>query len=377
MSPHLYDYRERIQLASSFFDDDLYREGIQSILSFLKEEKIPLHFFDTLFLLASHLFEKSGCDYAVIEAGVGGGLDSTNVISPELSLITSIELEHTQILGNTLVEIAEEKAGIIKRGVPTVTVKQSGEVFEIFEERARERVAPLKIVDELWKFQVTEKLGEGDTLTFKEEKTFHANLSNGSPAQLENLCLALAGYSLLFPSNALSDDLADDLIDDLVDDWERELSALDGFVLAGRFERIEKGGVTHFLDVSHTPASVENTIQQFLFFEERAPVVLFSCKNDKEAPLLLSLLWRRLPSEKSIIITEYERGSAYPIEKIREVLARDYPQISISSNSSNLLFVEDVLEAYREGLRLAAAEDRPLLLLGSFYLFSKLPLGDF
>ena len=117
-SPHIKDYRERIRINGLCIPESYVVRFIQS----LKKQKLKFDpsFFEVTFGLALHYFEEESCDICVIETGLGGRLDSTNIINPLVSVITNISLEHTQLLGETIPEIALEKAGIIKPNVPLV-----------------------------------------------------------------------------------------------------------------------------------------------------------------------------------------------------------------------------------------------------------------
>lgn len=129
-SPHLRDFRERIRINGEMISEE-------AVITFVKEnrskiETIEPSFFETTVALAFDYFAKQNIDIAVVEVGLGGRLDSTNIIHPELSVITNIGLDHVNILGNTLGQIAFEKAGIIKAGVPVVIGQKQDEVKDVF-----------------------------------------------------------------------------------------------------------------------------------------------------------------------------------------------------------------------------------------------------
>src|SRR4029078_7248498 len=135
-SPHLVDFRERIRINGKMI-------GEKEVISFVKNykidfEKIDLSFFEWTVGLCFDYFAREKVDIAIIETGLGGRLDSTNVIVPELSLITNISLDHTNLLGKTVQEIAFEKAGIIKRGVPVVISESNTSVNNVFIQKAKE-----------------------------------------------------------------------------------------------------------------------------------------------------------------------------------------------------------------------------------------------
>lgn len=146
-SPHLKDFRERIKINGRPVDKKFVKEFIDGNKTFL--EKHGLSFFEMTVGMAFSYFAKAKVDIAVIEVGLGGRLDSTNIITPEVSLITNIGLDHVQILGDTLEKIALEKAGIIKPGVPVVISERQPETETIFNLIAHQLKSKIVFADEL------------------------------------------------------------------------------------------------------------------------------------------------------------------------------------------------------------------------------------
>lgn len=147
-SPHLLDYRERIRINGQMIPE-------QNVIDFIDEnkekfEEMQLSFFEMATGMAFDYFAKEKVDIAIIEVGLGGRLDSTNVIKPELSVITNISLDHVAMLGNTLAEIAVEKAGIIKPNTPVVIGETQTETKDVFIRKAQECNAPIYFVDQLF-----------------------------------------------------------------------------------------------------------------------------------------------------------------------------------------------------------------------------------
>lgn len=140
-SPHLKDFRERIKINGKLIKKIEVVDFIKNNKSFFETNQ--LSFFEMTVGLAFECFAKHKVDIAVVEVGLGGRLDSTNIITPEVSVITNIGYDHTQFLGETLPEIAFEKAGIIKHKVPVVIGEYQKEVFQVFEKIAKEKSAPL------------------------------------------------------------------------------------------------------------------------------------------------------------------------------------------------------------------------------------------
>lgn len=140
-SPHLKDFRERIRINGAMISEDFVVDFIQENKSFFQAQS--LSFFEMTVGLAFSYFEHEQVDIAIIEVGLGGRLDSTNIITPLVSVITNIGLDHTQFLGDTLVAIAGEKAGIIKPKIPVVIGEYTEETKEVFLAKAKENEAPI------------------------------------------------------------------------------------------------------------------------------------------------------------------------------------------------------------------------------------------
>lgn len=140
-SPHLVDFRERILVDGKMISKEAVVAFVEENMDMIKELKPS--FFEMTVAMAFWWFRECAVDWAVIEVGMGGRLDSTNIVEPELSLITNISKDHTQFLGDTLPKIAAEKAGIIKQGVPVVVSQSNQEYDEVFENKAKECGAKL------------------------------------------------------------------------------------------------------------------------------------------------------------------------------------------------------------------------------------------
>lgn len=160
-SPHLLDFRERIRISGEMISKDEVVDFIKNHQELIEE--IRPSFFEVTVALAFLHFATHKVDFAIIETGLGGRLDSTNIISPILSVITNISLDHVDILGNTLEEIAREKAGIIKENTPVVISEKSKETSPIFEEKAKKMHSKLTFASSVWNTNIQEK--GFDTLT--------------------------------------------------------------------------------------------------------------------------------------------------------------------------------------------------------------------
>jgi dihydrofolate synthase/folylpolyglutamate synthase len=155
-SPHLVDFRERIKINGKEIPQQKVIGFIETNKTFFKENF--LSFFEMTVGLAFEYFSEEQVDFAVVEVGLGGRLDSTNIINPEVSLITNIGLDHTQFLGDTLEKIAFEKGGIIKEDIPVVIGEFQKETFPVFQKLAKEKNASVYLASELIKNKFTSDL---------------------------------------------------------------------------------------------------------------------------------------------------------------------------------------------------------------------------
>ena len=161
-SPHLVDFRERIRVNGIPISKNYVVDFVEEERSFFE----PLHpsFFEVTTAMAFKYFKDRNVDIAIIEVGLGGRLDCTNIITPLVSVITNISYDHTQFLGNTLAEIAGEKAGIIKKGVPVIIGESNEETRPIFEAKAREMNAPIVFAEDKPEIASAEPTSDGGML---------------------------------------------------------------------------------------------------------------------------------------------------------------------------------------------------------------------
>jgi dihydrofolate synthase / folylpolyglutamate synthase len=153
-SPHLIDFRERIKINGTLIPKEYVVEFVEKNSAFF--EKLMPSFFEMTMALTFEYFANEGVDVAVIETGLGGRLDSSNIINPEISVITNIGLDHTHLLGNSMEKIAAEKAGIIKKGVPVVIGRTQTETFHVFQDVSQKKQARLIAADSLFHVLDTE-----------------------------------------------------------------------------------------------------------------------------------------------------------------------------------------------------------------------------
>ena len=184
-SPHLRDFRERFRINGEMIDKEFIVDFVENVSGF--SEKINPSFFELTIAMTFDYFARQKVDIAIIETGLGGRLDSTNIIRPELSIITNIGFDHTNLLGNTIEKIAFEKAGIIKQGVPLVIGKTRSEALKVILGKANELDALSVYADSLYRASepVLNSLGDEMLLCFQLEGK---NKSRYIPGGLTGLC---------------------------------------------------------------------------------------------------------------------------------------------------------------------------------------------
>ncbi len=146
-SPHLVDFRERIKINEKMIEKDFITDFIKDNIDFIDDNRFS--FFELSVGLAFEYFNINSVDIAIIEVGMGGRLDSTNIISPQVSVITNISYDHTQFLGDTITKIAKEKAGIIKKGIPVIIGENKKEITDLFINIAKQKESEILFADKL------------------------------------------------------------------------------------------------------------------------------------------------------------------------------------------------------------------------------------
>ncbi|MGM0375914.1 MAG: bifunctional folylpolyglutamate synthase/dihydrofolate synthase, partial [Bacteroidota bacterium] len=206
-SPHLVDFRERIRVNGEKIPEDEVVQFVENHGDML--EKMHPSFFEMTMGMAFEHFAREKVDVAVVEVGMGGRLDSTNIISPDLTVITNIGLDHTMFLGDTLEAIAREKAGIIKPGIPVVVGRYQSETADVFRKKAREMEAPLMFAEEVFDLVETAVQDNEQLITVVSDRvteTFALPLTG--VAQQENLTTVLAALRQLHNLNYVISDAA-------------------------------------------------------------------------------------------------------------------------------------------------------------------------
>lgn len=325
-SPHLKDFEERIQInRGSISQADLVTlvDEIKPYVATIPQ----LTTFEISTALAFWHFARQGVDIAVIEVGLGGRLDSTNVITPLVSVITSISRDHTFVLGDTLSEIAGEKGGIIKPGIPVVLAPQREEPRERLQQIAAERGCPLTQVGHDYKFSIKSRSLEGQVLSI-----WRKDDSGRSPTLLEIPLLgdhqaenAVTAYVTLQTIK----DLGVNLSEGAIRQGLRETS------WPGRFEILQRDPPV-IIDAAHNAYSaraLQNTLDQY--FPEHPMILILGISADKDIQGMLNA-WA--PCTAHIIATQSGHPRAMPPEELAETIQSivDIPTIAEPNASAAL-----------------------------------------
>jgi len=283
-SPHLIDVRERVRIGRDWIAQEDFRSVAEKVAR-AAYSLVPLYgeatYFEVITAIAFLYFAEQAVDVAVIEVGLGGRLDSTNIITPCLSIITAIQLEHTDLLGTTLEAISREKAGIIKPGVPAVTIAQDEGVERVFREVAQVQGSTLKVLGKDIEFSFR--------MEFSPEEGQHARVNVTTPqSTFEHVPVPLKGEH-----QAVNCGLVLAAIDELraqgMKLGEREISAgLAKTHAPGRLERIHDSPRI-YVDGAHNPESIACLIKALgAHVRYDSLVVIFGCARDKDVKGMLA-----------------------------------------------------------------------------------------
>jgi dihydrofolate synthase/folylpolyglutamate synthase len=318
-SPHIYDFSERIRINGIEID----RAFVIAFCEKIKIVKLDFSpsFFEITLAMALCYFQQEKCSIVVLETGMGGRLDATNVVEPLISVITNIGIDHTQFLGETLAAIAFEKAGIIKKEIQVVIGERQIETTTVFEKKAQEQKA---------------------SIIFAQEFHLPFELSLGG-YQSKNLKTALVTLSLL--SYSIDENLVEKALENL-----RRNSGL-----FGRMEIVQQNP-TLILDVSHNKEGIEATLKSLNLTENAKLTILLGASQDKAIEEMLSLF----PKNTEIHLCTFKNERSQSFERLQE----------IKMNNSKIEFVhKEVNQAIEELLPKLKKQDI-LLVIGSFFLIS-------
>lgn len=285
-SPHLVDFRERIRVNGKCLPE-------QYVIDFVEENRAffePLHpsFFELTTAMAFKYFAEQKVDYAVIEVGLGGRLDCTNIITPVLSVITNISFDHTQFLGNTLAEIAGEKAGIIKPDVPVVIGEYIDETRPVFEKVVEERHSPILFAQD-------------------EDISMNVDMELKGSYQERNRKTILAALNALRQTMTISDEA--------IRNGFGHVCELTG--LRGRWEKLGEAPLV-ICDTGHNLAGWKYLATQINDVDAEVKHIVFGMVDDKDVEHVLQLLRDKLKNGVKFYWTQPSTKRAIPVEKLRD-----------------------------------------------------------
>ncbi len=334
-SPHLVDFRERIRVNGQMITEE---EVVEFFRQFKAEfDKLEPSFFEMTTTLAFYFFAKQEVDIAIVEVGLGGRLDCTNVIRPLLSIITNITLEHTQMLGDTVAKIAYEKAGIIKQNTPVVVGEFHPESFPVFTDIAHQRQAPLFLASE--NYTVTGELSDCTvTDLFGRVRYEHLNLPLGGEYQRKNLITFLQATDLLQELLPYDKDITHAAVEHVIKNT--------GF--QGRWQILCRQPLT-ICDVGHNVGGLSLTMRQLQEMPGRQLRMVFGMVKDKDIDHVIPLL----PTNALFYVCRAAIDRAIAPEELAEKLREHGLECVVCS---------DVMDAFRRAE--AAADPDDILFIG-------------
>lgn len=350
-SPHLKDFRERIKVNGEMITGEFVIDFTEKIKPLI--EKIEPSFFEITVAMAFEYFAKQKIDIAIIEVGLGGRLDSTNVITPELSIITNIGWDHMNMLGDTLEKIAFEKAGIIKENIPVVVGEVLPETLPVFERIAKENNSPLSIASHKrqaadWHWVKHELIVEVSEEHHTDHKTYHLDLPG--IYQVKNLLTVLEACSQLHMNGWRTDE-------EIITKGLKEVKKLTG--LHGRWEILRQSPLV-ILDVAHNADGIKQVIQQVELTEHKNLHIILGLVKDKDAEWILELL----PKHASYYFTRAKIPRAMPEEELLKKARRFGLYGKTVSNVNTALYTAS----------LNAGKDDLILVCGSIFLAGEISL---
>ncbi|MBR5599870.1 MAG: bifunctional folylpolyglutamate synthase/dihydrofolate synthase [Bacteroidaceae bacterium] len=333
-SPHLIDFRERMRVNGIPAPQEYIVDFVERHKAFF--EPLQPSFFELTTAMAFNYFAEQEVDVAVIEVGLGGRLDCTNIIKPDLCVITNISKDHTQFLGNTLRDIAGEKAGIIKSGIPVVIGETTPETKPVFSAKATEVDAPIIFAEDEMELRDATPCGNGFEYDTKEYGTLHGEL--GGFCQEKNANTILAAIRQLKSMGYHID------IESLRKGFTN-ITALTG--LMGRWQKISEHPMT-VCDAGHNIGGIEYIVRQLQTQECDTLRIVFGMVSDKDITAVLAMM----PKSAVYYFTQASIQRAMPSAELQEkastfgLIGDHYPNVKAAleaaradSGANDFIFV--------------------------------------
>lgn len=346
-SPHLKDFRERIKINGEMMSESFLVDFVEKTKTI--SEEIKPSFFELTFVMALDYFASENVEVAVIETGLGGRLDSTNVITPLLSVITNVSFDHMDILGYSLEKIAFEKAGIIKEKIPVVIGETSLETKAVFEKKAKEMNAPIFFAEDNYRLVSSSyqpAFLELEIENKKNKANVHLLLDLNGIYQQKNIITVLAATDILKEYFSLKKERTEEAL--------ANVKRLTG--LFGRWEKIQENP-TVVLDVAHNEDGIKQLVRQLSKLDFNRLHIIFGMVKDKEIKKVLC----QLPKEATYYFTKAHNPRALNEDELR-LMATEF-------DLNGKTFV-DVNKALHAALKNASHQDL-ILVCGSVFLIGE------
>ncbi len=336
-SPHLIDPRERIQVCGALLSEAAWVEAFEAVHAvaedLLGRDEIDAHpsFFETVTAMAFLAFAAAKVDVVVLEVGLGGRLDATNVIEPEIAVITPIDFDHEAFLGSSIESIAAEKAGILKQGRPAVFAAQRPEALAVLERRALELNVPVRH-SSYWRVEDLRQERGGSRFTLVADEEIPIVCPLAGEHQVENARTAVTTLDLFgAPAAVIREGIA-------------------RAVWPGRLERVAESPEI-ILDGAHNPAGAKALAAYIQRFYAKEPVrLIYGAMRDKAIEEVTGTL---LPMAHEVILTAADQPRALSPETLLQML--DHPRMRTAANIG-------------EALRMARENPMPTFVTGSLFL---------
>ncbi|HEA47119.1 MAG TPA: bifunctional folylpolyglutamate synthase/dihydrofolate synthase [bacterium] len=365
-SPHLIDFRERIRINNRLISKKELIKQVSFLKSLITDHRFQPTFFEITTAIALKYFAEQRVDFAILEVGMGGRLDATNVTMPLVSVITNVDFEHTEHLGRSLRKIAYEKCGIIKRGIPVVTAENKEETLRVIEGTCRKRKARLYRIGE--EIRIDPRSSILDPCLIQHPASSIQHLRNqkfnyqGIYDRYENLKISLLGkHQLLNAACAIG---AIELLQPKVKISKEEIRrGLVKTTWPGRLEikryTIHDKRLTVILDGAHNVAGAEALKKAIRdSFSYKKLILVLGILKEKDIKGIVAQL---APLASRIIITRPQTPRAVEPEEIVEI-AKEY--------SGSIVIKEKVSQAIRQAISYAESKDI-ILITGSLYTVSE------
>ncbi|NLM01228.1 MAG: bifunctional folylpolyglutamate synthase/dihydrofolate synthase [Treponema sp.] len=367
-SPHILSFAERITQCGKFFSNEIYEiagKELMNSINALIPEQLPgnrqITWFELVTLYAFLVFKYAKINWAVFETGLGGKLDATNVLSPDVCVLTPIELEHTQFLGDTLEKISTEKAGIIKYKTPVFSANQDPIVSEIFNKTAKHKQTNVIFLDDILKKSTLKYNTQGMEIELDFYSFFSrpikTTLKLYGKFQVENAALAALVIKNIFPH------ICESTIE----------KGLQNAFLPARFEIIEKNEKNNLpkmiLDGAHTVNSINFTLETIHEMNIKNIDLLFACAADKNVSKIASLFFNDKVEFSNFTFTNPGYVRPGDFSNLKKYFNKEIDKSKKSFQK--FVFEEDCKTAINFATKESLKNNSTLLVIGSFYLISE------